>query len=243
MALPEMCSPIREITTDQKRQIPEFKIQEEFAVERLLHPEVRRPVKPMYAFIVNKTAELATQPTSPGMDMWIDFRKAATDEFNYPRCTGSFEMDGVLHTTTLFHTVREAQETGYDYRLLRCSCCLPDYRLTTEVYDEYQPCPAKDMVIAKRAEVYEKIFGQHEYVVNKIRRAALVDALKFIMSIVQKDPLAWPPSHRNDQLLIQGIAPIFDMATSELHGQAKLLQEDNLVVLHGEANPSISIAA
>lgn len=244
MALPEMCSPMPEISKDEKRKIPALKMQEYLAVERYRTPWIKRaPPIPMYAFVANRTAELAPQPTSPGMDMWVDFRKAVTDELNYPRWTGRFEFDGVSHTTTLFHIVGENQAGEYNYRLLRCSCCLPDYHLATEIYEEYQPCPAKDLVIAQRAQIYKELFAPNYNMINEIRNRAFVGALKTIMGIIKTDPLAWPPSHRNDQLLLEGVAQIFDMPIAELHEEAKVLQENNIVILHGETHPSITIAA
>lgn len=242
MATTEFCSPLPEITSDEKRQLPEFKLEEYIAVERYRNPEtlLRKPWT-IYPLIANKSVDLTPQPVTPGAEMWADFRKGAIGELNYPRWAHSYSIGGVEHTVTLYHVIGENTGGEYNYRLLRCTCCLPDIRDAGEIFADYNPCPAKDMVIAERAMAYKQAFGEGALPPENAKDQVFEGALRMVMKIVELDPYAWPPSHRNDKLLLEGLAPVFGLPTETLIHEAKKLEENEVVVVQGEEHPTITM--
>jgi len=249
MAPEELCSPIPEISIDAKRRIPEFLLEEQMAVERLRTPEIKRPIRPMYAFVRNFTPDLTPHTTTPGIDMWAEFRLIATGESNYSLWSEELLVNDEKHTVAL-HSVRgETPEgTPYHHNTLRCSCCLPDYRSNQDLEDEYAACPAKDLVIGTRVPVYKKILGTDQ--VNKFNNETLRlvnDNLDLIvvsfLGFISSTSRIFPPSDRSDRLPLGRAAEVLDVPQERIQEVAQELEHNQVIQLHGEKFPSMSLAA
>ncbi len=242
MAFEKLSSPIPEISAESKRQIPDFLLEEERARRRLLTPEIKRPERPMYAFVRNFTPDLKPSETTMDMEFWYALRRDATGELNYPRWSRAIVVDGVEHTVALCGVSGEAPGgKQYIHSTLRCSCCLPDYKSYTDLKEEYQPCPAKDLVIDERTDVYREVVGGDE--IRNIDDESLYKAVVFLVGLAQKNRFSWPPSDRSDRLLVDPMAKVYGIPKERMRAGAKEMADRKIVKLHGEQHPSISLAA
>jgi hypothetical protein len=195
-----------------------------------------------YSLLRNFIADLNPRKTTPGMDMWSEFRYRTTGETNYARWSDTFAIDGVIHTVALFGV--QGEKPGgkkYSHSALRCSCNLPDYRSFRDLDEEYEPCPAKDMVINERVGIYRNLVGVEK--LGTLSDESLRRATVFLVNLVRKNPLAWPPSNRSDRLLIDPVAEVFGVSKEKMREGAEELAQENVVRLYGESYPSISLAA
>lgn len=240
MAFEQLSFPQPEITIEEKRNISDFVLEEARAVRRIQQPEIERPVRPMYAFIRTFTPELKPLETSPGIDMWEEFRFGAIGEINYPCWKREIDINGAVHTVVVHHVYGELPSGAeYQHHALRCSCSLPDYKSFQDLNDEYQPCPAKDQVIDERIGVFRDFVKDG----GELDSQKLSDAMIFLVSLIRKNRLIWPPSDRNDRLMIDPLAKIYGVKPQMVHSTAEVLAQDNIVKLHGTTHPSISLAA
>jgi hypothetical protein len=195
-----------------------------------------------YSLLRNFVADLSPRKITPGMEMWSEFRFRSTKETNYPRWSETYKIDGVEHTVGLFGVQGELPNgESYSHSKLRCSCCLPDYKSYQDYYDEYQQCPAKDLIIAERVKVYRELVGVEK--LGHLSDESLFKATIFLADFIRKTPLAWPPSDRSDRLLVDPLAKIFEIPAERMRAGIEELAHDNVVQIHGLKHPSISIAA
>lgn len=241
MAFEELRSPIPEFSIEDKRLIPEFAAEETRAVRRILEPTVKRPIRPMYSFVRNYTPDLAPRTVSPGTTLWGELRYLATGELNYARWADTVETEGEIHELTL-HSAHGPASNPYEHRVLRCSCCLPDYRDTSDINEEYVPCAGKEAVINSRTVVFRRILGL-ENTGCHLHGESLRKAAEFTIGLVRTDPYAWAPTDRSDRLLLAKLADVYEVDEHEMTEVVVELGKDNVVQLHPGNYPSISIAA
>jgi hypothetical protein len=208
-------------------------------------PEIRSEDQPdlmAFSMLRNFVADLSPRPVSPGTTMWFEFRYRSTGEMNYSRWSKVINLDGQEHELTLC-AVKGEMPGGvqYAHNTLRCNCCLPDYKSYKDLSDEYDPCPAKDLIIADRAHVYKSLVGVEQ--LGRLSNENLKKAIVFLARIVNNNPFAWPPSDRSDRLLLDPIAEVYDIEPDRVRTSAQELAEGEVIQLHGRQHPSISLAA
>lgn len=195
-----------------------------------------------YSLLRGFVADLSPRPTTPGMEMWAGLRFMGTGEKNHARWSETMVVDGVSHTVALYGVWGEKPGgQPYSHNALRCNCCLPNHKSFTDLAAEYQSCPAKDQVIARRTGVYKTLAGGSEF--GSFDDDSLGKVTTFLVELVRKDPFAWPPSDRSDKLLVAPIAEILGVPEDRMLGGLRELAQDNVVHLHGNIHPSISLAA
>jgi hypothetical protein len=208
-------------------------------------PEIKPDDQPdimAYSLLRNFVADLAPRSTTPGFEMWAEFRYRSTREINYPRWAETLVIDGESHTVALCGVHGELPNgTEYGHNVLRCSCSLPDYKTFTDLNDEYVPCPAKDRVINDRVGVYKSLVGAEK--LGRLSDESLYKATIFLAGLIKKTPLAWPPSDRSDRLLVEPMAEVFEIPRERMLASAQELAHNKVVQLHGHIHPSISLAA
>ncbi len=234
MALPEMSVALPEISIEAKRELPDFVREEQRAQLRLAEPEIPRPVWPSYAFIRQRTPDLSPQPTTEDVELWRELRMDLLHQTNHPRWTGSIAIGTEFHTVGWYSVV----DTVSDHHCaLRCSCCLPAFDEPDS--DEYQPCPAQDAVIEERARTYHDLLG----VDVAGTPGGLKSALSQTVDIVRHDQLIWPPSHRSDMLLADGLALTFGVSPQKILDAALTLQGSRVLDIIDADKPILRLAA
>jgi len=205
-------------------------------------PTEEQPDIMAYSMLRNFVADLAPRATTDGMEMWAEFRYRFTGEANYPRWTKDFYLNGQNHTVALYRVNGEAPGgEKYSHSALRCSCSLPDYKSFVDLEAEYEPCPAKESVLDERVLPYKQILGSEN--IGRVKDDSLAKATEFVLDVVRRDQFAWPPSHRSDRLLVERLAQVFDISETRMMRAIEVLQEDELVRIHGQNHPSVSLAA
>lgn len=218
MAFEELSSPIPEIKPEDKPDIMAYPIMSNFAAD--LNPRI----------------------TTPGMEIWTEFRYRSIGETNHARWSSTIVIDGIEHNVALYGVQGEMPGgKEYGHSSLRCSCCLPDYKSFQDLHDEYHECPAQDLVIAERTKVYRELVGGEE--IGAFDDESLYKVTAFLIDLVRRDPLAWPPSHRSDRLLVDPLAEVFGVPKERMRAGAQEMAQDKVIHLHGEKHPSISLAA
>jgi hypothetical protein len=190
-----------------------------------------------YSLLTSYVVDLEPRPTTAGMGLWGELRRAAIHETNHPRWSKTIEVGGVEHVVGLYGVYGEMPNgEPYTHSALQCSCGLPDHSSFRNLAEGYQPCPAKNMVIAERTEVYRNVIGPEK--IGKLTKKSLPAATRFLLGIAQR-PFAWPPSDRSDRLLIEPVAEVFDVPVSRIEE----LADGTVIQLHNGDYPSISLAA
>jgi hypothetical protein len=238
MAVEAMQFPVREIDTKSKRELPDFVIEEARTARRIMEPEIIRPVRPSYAFIRTRTVELAPVQTTPEMQTWEFLRSIAHNQANYPRWAGSIAVGSEFHTGVWYSVA--PQESHTHYCTLRCSCNLPDIREPDT--EEYIGCDAQDGIISDRAQTYRKILGIDGDQLELVE-GGLTEGLGSVILSLKNDHLAWPPSHRSDVLLVDGMAMTFNVNPKKIMNAAFTLQKQGLLEIRDYPQPVLSLAA
>ncbi len=239
MALPMLCSPVPEISVEAKRELPDFQIEEERARSRIRNPEIKRPVRPMYHLVRHRTPDLEIQDTTDEMVQWAELRKIMLAQTIHPRWVGSIAVGNTIHTIAWYMVAPQAENSGRHYCTLRCSCSLPSVDEPDST--EYAPCAAKDSVILERALAYRTALGIDEHL--SAIKGGLTDLLGNLISEVKNDHLIWPPSHRSDALLVDGLSATFGVSPKKIMDAALPLEENKVVRIHDTDHPTIALAA
>ncbi len=217
------------------------------AIEELSSPipEIKPEDQPgimAYSLLRNFVADLKSRQTTPGMSLWSELRFRYLGETNYPRWSTTFAINGEEHTIALYGVQGELPNgKKYSHSSLRCSCGLPDHKSYIDLYDEYHECPAKDIVISQRAKVYKRIVGGDEF--REFDDESLLKATVFLLNLIQRDPLAWPPSDRSDRILVNPLAEVFGIPKERMRANAEELAQNKVVELRGQRHPNIALAA
>lgn len=237
MALPEMQVPLPEIGIEAKRELPGFVAEEQRALLRIAHPGVRRPVKPSYAFIRQRTIDLNPPQTTEDIELWSELRRGLLSQTNHPRWAGSIAVGNEFHTVGWFSVVDSGVKEDH-FCTLRCSCCLP-------AFDEpdsqaYEACEAKDSVIEDRAKVFRDLLGTDGL---DTVPGGLEAALAHTVADIKNDSLIWPPSHRSDALLVEGLALSFGVSPKKVLDAALSLQAARVLEIQDSERPILKLAA
>ncbi|HSX18407.1 MAG TPA: hypothetical protein VLE51_03570 [Candidatus Saccharimonadales bacterium] len=243
MAIEELRTPIPEISLEAKRELPDFVLEEERARHRLLDTSgIKRPVRPMYAFLRTTTRDLEAQSTTEDMDIWKEMRAVFLKQFNWGRWIGNIAVGNTYHTIGWFSVIeQQAEKNSRPTGVLRCACNLPAFNQPDLV--EYVPCPATESVIAGRAHVYRETLGINEEMLAVEGGLGLVDLVDCLVMEVKDDHLSWPPSHRNDMLLADGVAQTFGVSQKKILEAAHILKKRKVVDIYDAEYPMLSLAA
>jgi hypothetical protein len=238
MALKELQVPIPEVSVEAKRELPEFVREEQRAVDRIMYPEIERPVRPTYHLIRNYTPDLAIQDTTPEMEQWASLRNLALAQTNHPRWVGSVVFGNNMHTIAWYMVSPPEVESGH-YCTLRCSCNMPSFSEPDS--QEYIPCEAKELVIEDRAQEYRSALQIDEGFLHF--SGAVTDLLRDLVKTVRTNHLMWPPSHRSDVLLVDGLSATFGVSPKKVMDAALPLEKDKLVQIHDTDRPTLGLMA
>lgn len=235
----ELRVPIPYVSTEAKRELPDFQMEERRAKDRLLSPGIQRPTRPMYAFVRQNTPDLERLETTEEMDALVAQRGLVLSETDHARWVGSIVIGNEAHTVAWYLIVPQADREATHFCTLRCSCRLP--AIDEPISKEYDPCPAKDAVIDQRAALYRDSLGITDQITDT--RGALTDLIDDLVKRVKSDHLLWPPSHRSDTLLVGGLSLTFGVSSERIMDAALPLEKRGTVQIQDSANPSIAIAA
>jgi hypothetical protein len=195
-----------------------------------------------YSLLQNSVADLSPRQTPEGMNLWSELRYRYTGETNYPRWSEVMTVGEDSHTVVLYGVQGELPGgKAYSHSSLRCSCCLPDHKSFVDIHQEYHPCPAKDLVIGERSAVYRQLVGGDE--LGFFDDQSLRSLTVFLVNLIKRDPLAWPPSDRSDRILVDPLAIVFGVPKKRMRTAAEELANQKVVHLTGQDYPSISLAA
>lgn len=237
MALPEMQVSLAEIGIEAKRELPDFAEEEKRAALRIMYPEVKRPVRPSYALIRQRTIDLSPPQTTEDVELWRELRMGLLNQMNHPRWTGSIAVGSEFHTVGWFSVVEPAPAENH-FCTLRCSCCLPAFEEPDS--PDYEACNAKDQVIEDRAKVFRDLLGADGL---SAIPGGLEAALGQTIADIKNDQLIWPPSHRSDALLAEGLALSFGVNSKRILDAALGLQAARVLEIQDSERPILKLVA